>query len=229
MSVASTSAASRGAPRDRAPVSPPDDPRAALLQTQLKKVRYRADALIEVLHAVQDIYGYLSKDVLTTIADALELPPSRVLGVATFYHLFSFEPRGEHTCTVCTGTACFVKGADALISAVSDGFGVGKDETRADGVLSLLQARCVGSCGLAPVALVDGGIVAKATPEMVVAALRAAGVGAPAAEAADAGGEGAADAASQDAASDGDVAGAGTGGADAAEEHAADALEGGES
>ena len=189
MSVATSPAAARGAQPDRAPVRSDDDPRAALLNTQLKKVRYRADALSEVVHAVQDIYGYLSSEVLTTVADALELPPSRVLGVATFYHLFSFEPRGEHTCTVCTGTACFVKGADALIQGVSDAFGVGTDETREDGVLSLLQARCIGSCGLAPVALVDGAVVAKTNPEALVAALRAAGVDAPAA---DGGAEGAA-------------------------------------
>ena len=199
MTMATSPAAGRGANPDRAPVRPDDDPRAALLNTQLKKVRYRADALIEVLHAVQDIYGYLSNEVLITVADALELPPSRVLGVATFYHLFSFEPRGEHTCTVCTGTACFVKGADALMQGVTDAFGVGTDETRADGVLSLLQARCIGSCGLAPVALVDGAVVAKAKPEMVVAALRAAGVDAPTADGAD--GTAAANAASGDDAS----------------------------
>ena len=83
-------------PRDTRPRSAPapaaaaDDPRAAMLTTQLKKVRYRADALIDVLHAVQDIYGSLSPELLTTVADALELPPSRVMGVATFYHLFTF-------------------------------------------------------------------------------------------------------------------------------------------
>ena len=150
----------------------------ALLTTQFKKARYRADALIDVLHAAQDIYGSLSPDLLATVADALELPPSRVMGVATFYHLFTFEPRGDHTCTVCTGTACFVKGADALMAAVVDELGVAQGETRADGVLSLLEARCIGSCGLAPVALVDGAVVAKATPAMLLAALAAAGVSA---------------------------------------------------
>lgn len=202
MSMATSAAAARGAKPDRAPVRSDDDPRAALLTTQLKKVRYRADALIEVLHAVQDIYGYLSNEVLITVADALELPPSRVLGVATFYHLFSFEPRGEHTCTVCTGTACFVKGADGLIQGVSDAFGVGTDETREDGVLSLLQARCIGSCGLAPVALVDGAVVAKTNPEALVSALRAAGVDAPAANGA-----------AEEAASDDDASAVSEGGA----------------
>lgn len=167
----------------RAPAGPPaDDPRSALLTTQLKKVRYRADALIEVLHAVQDIYGYLSPAVLETVADALELPPSRVLGVATFYHLFTFEARGDHTCTVCTGTACFVKGADALLAGVSETFEVAKGGTKDDRSLSLLEARCIGSCGLAPAALVDGAMVAKATPDRLVEAIRSAMATAPAAD-----------------------------------------------
>jgi len=181
MSVMPTPGAGGGAPpppRAQAPAN--GDPRAALLTTQLKKVRYRADALIEVLHAVQDIYGYLSHEVLVTVADALELPPSRVLGVATFYHLFSFEPRGDHICTVCTGTACFVKGADALVSSVSEAFDVPKGGTKEDRSLSLLEARCIGSCGLAPAALVDGAIVAKATPERLVETLRTALATAPA-------------------------------------------------
>jgi len=174
--VAVSVATARSSGAARAPLGSDDDPRVALLQTQLKKVRYRPDALIDVLHAVQDIYGYLSPEVLTTVADALQLPPSRVMGVATFYHLFTFEARGDHTCTVCTGTACFVKGADALIEGVAEAFGVPQGETRADGALSLLEARCIGSCGLAPVALVDGGVVAKTTPEALVAVIDAAGV-----------------------------------------------------
>ena len=201
MSVATGQAAASGAAPNRALGSQEDDPRAALLNTQLKKVRYRADALIEVLHAVQDIYGYLSPDVLSTVAGELKLPPSRVLGVATFYHLFTFEPRGEHTCTVCTGTACFVKGADALVEAVSETFGVGQGQTRADGAISLLEARCIGSCGLAPVALVDGAVVAKAKPEALVEVLRKAGVnGEAASEAANAGAD---DAPRQPSAADG--------------------------
>ena len=140
------------------------DPRGVLLATALKKARYRADALIDVLHAVQDIYGHLTIASLREVAHALRLPPSRVIGVATFYHLFTFEARGEHTCTVCTGTACFVKGADALMTAVVDAYHVTAGSTTEDGALSLLEARCLGSCGLAPVALIDGAVVARASP-----------------------------------------------------------------
>lgn len=152
------------------------DPRAALLATQLKKVRYRGDALIDVLHVAQDIYGHLSKPILARLAQELGLPPSKVLGVATFYHLFRFTAPGDHTCTVCTGTACFVKGADDLVAAVADDFGVPLGGTRSDGALTLLEARCLGSCGMAPVALVDGRVLGKATPEGVVEALRSAAV-----------------------------------------------------
>jgi bidirectional [NiFe] hydrogenase diaphorase subunit len=152
--------------------APEGDPRAALLTTAMKKARYRPDALIDVLHAVQDIYGYLTPAALREVAQALRLPPSRVIGVATFYHLFTFEARGDHACTVCTGTACFVKGADALIDAVRGEFGVATGATTDDGRLSLLEARCLGSCGLAPVALIDGAVVARATPDALVARLR---------------------------------------------------------
>ena len=141
------------------------DPRVALLETQLKKVRYRDDALIEVLHAVQDIYGYLAPAVLGRVARSLGLPESRVMGVATFYHLFTFEARGSHNCTVCTGTACFVKGADALLRSAAERFGVAAGATRDDGALSLLEARCIGACGLAPVALIDGVVLGRATLE----------------------------------------------------------------
>jgi bidirectional [NiFe] hydrogenase diaphorase subunit len=155
------------------------DPRVALLTTQLKKARYRPDALIDLLHVAQDIYGYLSRPLLARLADELSLPPSKVLGVATFYHLFRFDPPGDHTCTVCTGTACFVKGADALVETVADALAVPLGGTRSDGRVSLLEARCLGSCGMAPVALVDGQVVGKATGEGLVAALREAGVGEP--------------------------------------------------
>ena len=155
------------------------DPRVALLTTQRTKARDRPDALIDLLHVAQDIYGYLSRPLLARLAEELSLPPSKVLGVATFYHLFRFDPPGDHTCTVCTGTACFVKGADALVETVGEEFGVPLGGTRSDGRVSLLEARCLGSCGMAPVALIDGRVVGKATGEGLVAALREAGVGAP--------------------------------------------------
>jgi bidirectional [NiFe] hydrogenase diaphorase subunit len=134
---------------------PSGDTRFKALEVAMKRHQFRQDALIEVLHRAQELFGYLAPDLLYFIARHLKLPPSRVYGVATFYHLFALKPKGEHTCVVCTGTACFVKGADALLSAVRS-FGLRPGETSAGGEVSLLTARCLGACGTAPVVVFDG-------------------------------------------------------------------------
>ncbi|WP_370326167.1 NAD(P)H-dependent oxidoreductase subunit E [Euzebya sp.] len=126
------------------------------LDSFLRRARYAQDQLIEALHVAQDLYGHLSDEVLIHLARELRIPASRVYGVATFYHLFSFDPPGAHTCTVCTGTACFVKGADDIVQAVQTTYGVAPGGTTADGDLGLNTARCLGSCGLAPVMVLDG-------------------------------------------------------------------------
>lgn len=137
---------------------PSGDERFALIDTALKRSRFAQDHLIEVLHVAQGVFGYLSEDVLIYVGRALRLPPSRVYGVATFYHLFTFDPPGDHTCTVCTGTACFVKGADDIVAAIQREYGLASGGTTDDGRLTLSTARCLGSCGLAPVAVLDGEI-----------------------------------------------------------------------
>lgn len=152
---------------------PSGDERFAMLDKTLRRLRYAQHQLIEVLHAAQDVFGYLSDDVLLYVARALRLPPSRVYGVATFYHLFTFEPPGEHTCTVCTGTACFVKGADAIVDAVQRSYQVAAGATTADGRLTLSTARCLGSCGLAPVAVLDGEIRGHLDADAALAQLAA--------------------------------------------------------
>jgi bidirectional [NiFe] hydrogenase diaphorase subunit len=138
---------------------PSGDNRFELVDKHLKRARYEQDQLIETLHVAQDVFGFLSEDILIYVARALRLPPSMVYGVATFYHLFTFEPPGDHSCTVCTGTACFVKGADAIVQGVSDTYSVPAGETSADGSLTLKTARCLGSCGLAPVVVFDGNVL----------------------------------------------------------------------
>ncbi len=148
---------------------PSGDDRFAVIDKHLKRVRYAQDQLIESLHAAQDVFGYLSDDVLMYVARALRLPPSMVFGVATFYHLFDFEAPGEHSCSVCTGTACFVKGADAIVAAVRDTYEVAPGETSADGVLTLRTARCLGSCGLAPVVVYDGEVAGHQDAESTLA------------------------------------------------------------
>lgn len=131
----------------------------------MKRHQFRADALIEVLHKAQELYGFLGPDLLFAIAQRLRLPPSRVYGVATFYHFFNLKPQGEHTCVVCMGTACYVKGADRVLAWLEDYAGVKAGGTTPDGRLSLLTARCIGACGIAPAVVYDGVISAQQTPE----------------------------------------------------------------
>ncbi len=117
------------------------------------------------------MFGYLDDGILIYVARALRLPPSMVYGVATFYQLFTFDPPGEHTCTVCTGTACFVKGANDIVAAVAAAYDVPSGETTEDGLLTLKTARCLGSCGLAPVVLLDGEVKAREGADLILAAL----------------------------------------------------------
>jgi len=131
----------------------------------MKKHQFRQDALIEVLHKAQELFGYLEDDLLLYISYKLKLPTSRVYGVATFYHFFTLKPQGEHTCVVCMGTACYVKGADKIIAAVQAQAKIKPGETTPDNQLSLLTARCIGACGIAPAVTYDGQVAAKQTPE----------------------------------------------------------------
>ena len=108
---------------------PSGDKRSKILDTAMKRVQFQPDGLIEVLHKAQELFGFLELDVLHYVAQGLKLPTSGVFGVATFYHLFTLKPQGEHTCIVCMGTACFVKGADKLLAR---GRGVRGRQSRPD-------------------------------------------------------------------------------------------------
>jgi bidirectional [NiFe] hydrogenase diaphorase subunit len=138
----------------------------------MRRQGYAPHALIETLHTVQDSFGFLDETALRYVAASLRVPPSRVYGVATFYHYFSFKPQGEHTCVVCTGTACYIKGGNDLLAAISAEYDIDEGETTPDGQLSLLTARCFGSCGLAPVAVVDGLVSGRLTSGEIVDRLR---------------------------------------------------------
>ncbi len=147
---------------------PSGDKRFKILDTHMKRHQHKPDALIEVLHKAQELFGYLENDLLLYIAHHLKLPPIRVYGVATFYHFFTLKPKGAHTCVVCLGTACYVKGADKLISAIEDHAQVKPGETTPDGQLSLLTARCIGACGIAPAVVYDNTVTPRQTPESVL-------------------------------------------------------------
>ena len=138
-----------------------DDPRHKVVEQALKRCQYRPDALIEVLHVAQEAYGFLGDDLLADIARQLKLPESQVFGVATFYHAFMLRPKGAHTCVVCTGTACYVKGSGEIVKTLEATYGIHAGQTTTDGRLSLGTARCLGICSMAPLLMVDSKVLAK--------------------------------------------------------------------
>src|SRR5579884_946753 len=151
---------------------PSTDKRFKLLEVAMKRHQFRQDALIEVLHAAQGLFGYLEFNLLHFVAHHLKLPLSRVYGVATFYHFFTLKPTGTHTCVVCTGTACYVKGADQLLRAVGAAAHIVPGDTTSDGELSLLTARCLGACGVAPAVVLDGAVHGHQTPSNLLLQLK---------------------------------------------------------
>lgn len=107
--------------------------------------------LIEILREAQEIFGFLPEEVQLFIAEKMRIPVSEVYGVVTFYNFFSMKPRGKHVVNVCTGTACYVKGAPRLLQMLIDELGIELGETTPDDLFTLSSVRCVGACSLAPV------------------------------------------------------------------------------
>lgn len=156
-----------------APDLPKTDPRVKLIAAKIKKENYKPDALIEILHTAQNAYGYLPINVLKYITKALHLPPSRVFSTVTFYHFFSLKSKGDHTCLVCTGTACYVKGAQAILNELESEFHLTAGQVSADNKLGIQVARCIGACGLAPAVVIDDEVQAKMKPENIISTLKA--------------------------------------------------------
>ncbi len=112
--------------------------------------------LIAVLQRIQREFGYLSREHMDEVSVLMNVPSVKVSGAASFYHFFSFIPKGRHTITVCMGTACFVRGADRILERLRETLGVEPGQTTDDGRFTLEAARCIGACALAPVMVVDG-------------------------------------------------------------------------
>ena len=151
---------------------PSEDKRWKIIAATMRKLGNQRHALIEALHSLQQSFGYLDKPGLTYVAASLKIPLSKVFGVATFYNHFTLKPQGDHACVVCTGTACYIKGARELLKSIQTQEGVGPGETTADGNLSVLTARCFGACGLAPVVVVDNDVIGRLTPELLQRRIR---------------------------------------------------------
>lgn len=123
--------------------------------------------LIGVLHKVQGHFGHLGGPQLDAVAQLLGVPAAKVTGVATFYHFFRLSARGQFVISVCMGTACYVRGADKVAQKLREELGIGFGETTKDGLFSLDQTRCLGTCGLAPVLMVNEEIIPNVTPDQV--------------------------------------------------------------
>ena len=132
------------------------DNRWKILEAFMKVHQYRKDALIEILHKAQELFGFLTEDVLLFIANKLDLPKSYVYGVVTFYHFFRLKPQGKHVILLCLGTACYVKGSNKIVEYMKERYGIDVGMTTSDNLISFMSARCIGACGVAPAAMVDG-------------------------------------------------------------------------
>lgn len=175
--------------RSSLPASGPDDaagaPEHVRIAALIERYQGRSGELIEVLHEVQDQLGHLPPTALRQVARGLELPLSHVFGVASFYHLFHLQPRTIHGCGVCLGTACFVRGASALVERLQVRLGVRLDAPAIGhrggdpGGWRLQAVSCQGACGLGPLLLLDGrpvGGLPLASPELLQARFDAVGL-----------------------------------------------------
>lgn len=123
--------------------------------------------LIAILHKAQELYGYLSKEVMDEVALAMDIPTAHIWGVATFYHYFNLTEQGKHTIAVCLGTACYIKGAGEILDRIKEELKIEVGGITEDKLFSLQIARCLGACGLAPVMMIDGKIYGSLTPKKV--------------------------------------------------------------
>lgn len=124
-------------------------------------------ALMPVLQQAQEIYGYLPIEVQKIIAEEMNIPLEKIYGVVTFYSQFSLNPKGENTISVCLGTACYVKGSGDIFNAISEKLGISGGETTPDGKFTLVDCRCIGACGLAPVLTVNDDVYGRLTVDDV--------------------------------------------------------------
>jgi NADH-quinone oxidoreductase subunit E len=143
----------------------------APLQEVLEEYKSKQGAVIPVLQKAQEIYGWLPEEVLKAVAEGMNVPLSKIYGVATFYAQFYLKRRGRHIVQQCDGTACHVRGAARIIEAVEKHLGIKAGETTPDYRVTYEVVYCLGSCGLAPVAMVDDKMVGQLVPEKMIEVL----------------------------------------------------------
>ena len=144
-----------------------DQEKYAQLQAVIDAKKGEKGALMPVMQEAQGIFGYLPQEVQQYIADQMGVTLSEVYGVATFYAQFVLEPQGEHVIGVCLGTACYVKGSQAVLDRLCEELKVSVGKTTADGKFTLNATRCLGACGLAPVMMIGDEVYGRLTPDQV--------------------------------------------------------------
>lgn len=149
-----------------------EDPKQKALQEAFARYRNSSGVLIPLLQAAQEIYGYLPGEVMQQIAKELNLPASKVYGVATFYAQFHLKPRGRNIIRVCTGTACHVRGADRLLENIKEALGLKSEGTTEDLRYTLETVACLGACGLAPAMMINEDTYGRLTPAKAVEVLK---------------------------------------------------------
>lgn len=139
----------------------------AQLQKIIAEHKGQPGAIMPVLQQAQEVYGYLPVEVQTMVAEGLGVPLEEVFGVSTFYSQFSLTPKGKYNVSICLGTACYVKGAQAVLDKLCEKLGIQPEECTPDGLFSLTACRCVGACGLAPVLTINDDVYGRLTPDEV--------------------------------------------------------------
>jgi NADP-reducing hydrogenase subunit HndA len=143
------------------------DERLQKLQEIIDKYKHTRGALIPVLHEAQELFGYLPVGVQKAVSEGLNIPLTEIYGVVTFYTQFSLKPKGRFKIQVCLGTACYVKGAGAILDKFKEKLGINVGDCTEDGKFSLDACRCIGACGLAPVAMINEDVYGRLTPDVV--------------------------------------------------------------
>lgn len=139
----------------------------AQLRQVIAEYKGTPGATMPVLQAAQEIFGYLPEEVQIIVAEGLDIPLSEIYGVASFYAQFTMNPKGQHQISICLGTACYVKGAADILTAVEKKLGIKTGSITKDGKFSLDACRCVGACGLAPVMMIGSDVYGRLTPDQV--------------------------------------------------------------
>lgn len=133
-----------------------------LLKSKIHEHMKKPGPLMPTLHDAQHIFGCIPLEIQKIISEELNESIAKINGVVTFYSNFSLEPKGKHVIAVCLGTACYVRGSQAIVDEYKKLLNIASNQTSEDGLYTLMETRCIGACGLAPVYTVDGQVIGNA-------------------------------------------------------------------